>query len=187
MPKLPMGDMGPCEIVWAYGDSAAMYLGEFLGGVKLTMETTVHDIKEDGAGEAAVDAVFGGSVMTLEVPLARSTYAQLAAVLLDEDWIEGSKIINIKNQIGCDLYDKAKAIVIKPICGDEVSNDPTEWMILFKCYPVPGMDLTFDPSTQRIFPTKFKVFVCQESPCVGKFGTVGMDSASTELGEEPPL
>lgn len=184
MPKLPIGDMGPCEVVWGYGESGAMYLGEFLGGVKLGMETTVHDIKEDGEGEAAVDAVFGGSVMTLDIPLTRSTYEQLAAVLLSGDVITSGdhEYIKIKNPSGCSIYDLAEAIVIKPICGDVVSDDPAEWLLLHKCYPVPGMDLTFDPSTQRVFPIKFKVFVCQESPYIGDFGMIGMPSGSDEYG-----
>lgn len=184
MPKLPIGDMGPCEIVWGYGESAAMYLGEYLGGVKLTMETTVHDIKEEAAGDAAVDAVFGGSVMTLEIPMTRSTLAQLNEVLL-AGGIQTSgdhEYLILKNAVGCDLYDLAKSIVIKPFCGDVISTDPAEWLQLYKCYPVPGMDLTFDASTQRIFPVRFKVFVSQESGDEGEFGTLGMPSGSTEYG-----
>ena len=183
MPKLPIGDMGPVEIVWDYGESAAMYLGEYLSGVKLTMSTTVHDIQEEAAGDAAVDAIYGGSVVELEIPLSRSTLAQLNEVLLSEIETSGDhQYLILKNAIGCDLYDLAKSVVLKPFCGDEVSTDPAEWIELYRCYPVPGMDLTFDRSTQRIFPTKFKVFVSHESGQEGDFGTLGMPSGSTEYG-----
>jgi hypothetical protein len=182
--KLPVGDMGPCEIVWGYGESAAMYLGDYLGDVKLTMETNTADIQEEAAGDAAVDAVFMGSVMNLEIPLARVTAAQLNEVLLSGGVLgHGTgEYLKLKNAIGCDLYSLAKSIVIKPICGNVVSIDPSEWIQLYKCYPVPGMDLTFNRSTQRIFPTKFKIFVSQESGFVGEFGTLGMASGSTEFG-----
>jgi len=172
--------MGPCEIVWGYGESGALTLGPFLGGVSLRMDTTVHDVKEDRAGEAAVDAAFGGSVMELEVPMTRSTLIQLNAVLL-ADGIEGAdphEYITLKNQIGCFMYDLARSLVIKPLCADVVSTDPAEWIQIYVCYPIPAIDLTYAPDVQRLFPIKFKVFVCQESPYIGDFGTLGMPSGS---------
>ena len=57
MPTSPILDKGPCEIVWKYGESDAVYLGKTLGDVKLTMETAASDINEDQAGNAAVNAV----------------------------------------------------------------------------------------------------------------------------------
>lgn len=184
MPRLPIGDMGPCEIVWGYGESGALTLGPFLGGVTLRMDTTVHDVKEDRAGEAAVDGGFGGSVMELETPMTRSTLEQLNEVLLAGGVVASGdhEYIYLKNQIGCFMYDLAKALVIKPLCGDEVSDDPAEWIEIYKCYPVPALDLTYAPDTQRIFPIKWKVYVSQESGFEGKFGTLGMESGSTELG-----
>jgi len=184
MPKLPIGDMGPCEIVWNYGETAALYLGEYLGQVKLTMDTKVNDIQQESDGDAAVDGIYAGSTMTLEIPLTRSTLDELAIALNSGAPVPSGSLeyLEIKNQIGCDLYSLAKSIVIKPICGDVVSTDPSEWIQLFKCYPIPGMDLVFDRATQRIFPTKFKVFVDQDSPYTGLFGTLGMPSGSTEYG-----
>jgi len=176
--------MGPCEIVWGYGLSGAITLGPFLGGVNLRMDTTVHDVKEDRAGEAAVDAAFGGSVMELEVPMTRSTLAQLNEVLIAGGVVESGDCdyIYLVNHIGCFMYDLARSLVIKPLCSDVVSTDPGEWIQIYVCYPIPAVDLTYAPDTQRIFPIKFKVFVSQESGFTGKFGTLGMPSGSSELG-----
>jgi hypothetical protein len=184
MPALPIGDIGPCEIVWNYGESAALYLGKYLGQVKLGMETNAQDVLEEQNGDAAVNAVFTGSIMSLEIPLTRSTLAQLQVALnTDAPVTSGDhQYLKLKNQVGCDLYALAKAIVIKPICDGVVSIDPAEWIHLYKCHPIPGMDLSFDKATQRIFPTKFKVFVSQESGFEGDFGTLGMESGSTEYG-----
>jgi len=184
MPRLSIGDIGPCEIVWGYGESGALTLGPFLGGVTLRMDTTVHDVKEDRAGEAAVDAAFGGSVMELEVPMTRSTLTQLNEVLLAGGVVDSGdhEYIKLVNQIGCFMYDLSRSLVIKPICNDEVGTDPAEWIQIYVCYPIPAIDLTYAPDTQRLFPIKFKVFVCQESPYVGDFGTLGMPSGSTEDG-----
>lgn len=178
MPTSPILDKGPCEIVWGYGESDAAYLGKTLGDVKITMETNASDINEDQAGDAAMDAVLTGSVMTVEVPLTRLSHEQLARVL---NTVESGGVIPIENQIGCSLYNLAKALVIKPLCGNVISTNPSEWIHLYKTYPVVGLDLTYNKDTQRIFPVKFKVFVSQESGYEGLFGTIGMDSSASIL------
>ena len=180
MPALQIYDKGPCEIVYGYGESGALYLGKTLGSVKLTMETHDSDINEDQAGDAAVSAILTGSVVAFEAPLTRLSAEQLATVLNSEVDAEGR--IPIKNQVGCDLYSLSKQVVIKPLCGNVVSEDPATWTHLYHCYPVAGLDLTWDKETQRIFPVKFKVFVSQESGWEGDFGTLHMESGSTEYG-----
>ena len=181
-PTSPILDMGPAEIVWKYGESDAAYLGKTLGGIHVTMETNAADILEDQNGDAPVNAVFTGSVFTLEVNLTRLSVAELRRVMLAEAVAGKPCVVPIENQVGCDLYDLAKALVIKPLCGNVVSTDPCEWTLIHKAYPLVGLDLTWDKDTQRIFPVKFKVFVSQESGESGEFGTIGMDSASTALG-----
>lgn len=178
MPTFPFGDKGPCEIVWGYGESDAAYLGKTLGDVKITMETNASDINEDQAGDAAVNAVLTGSTITVEVPLTRLSIDQLARVL---DVTRSGHIIPIENKVGCDLYALAKAMVIKPLCGNVVSVDPTKWIHLYKTYPVTSMDLTFNKDSQRTIPVKFKVFVSQESGEEGLFGTMGMDSGASAM------
>lgn len=184
MPSLPIKDMGPCEIVWGWGESGAVNLGPFLGATIFKGETSVQDILEERYGDAAVDAIMTGTTATVECKMTRSTLAQLAAVI-NASQIKTSgnhQYLEVPNQLGCGMYDDAKALVIKPICDNAVSVDPSEWVHIFKAFPVPGWELTYDKSTQRVFPVTFKVFVSQESGEVGLFGTIGMESGSTELG-----
>lgn len=180
MPTSVIKDMGPCEIVWGYGESTAAYLGKTAGDVKLTMTTNVADIKEDQAGDAAVNAILTGSVIEFEAPLTRLSAAELAAILNTS--VEADGTIKIENQVECDLYSLARQVVIKPVCNNVPSIDPADWILLYKAYPIAGLDLTWNNSTQRIFPVKFKVFVSQESGYTGEFGTIGMPSGSTEYG-----
>lgn len=178
--------MGPCEVIWNYGESGAISLGRTLGGVKLTEVTTVHEVKTDQDGDAPVDAIYGGAKFELTVPMTRSDLDALEEMLFAEKVTSGDhEYLILKNPTGCELYDLSKQIVLKPFCGNEISTDPAEWLHLFHCYPVPGMDLTFDPSTQRTFPVRFMVFVSQESGILGEagtWGTLGMESGSTEFG-----
>ena len=87
----------------------------------------------------------------------------------------------MKNNITCEMYAVARAVVIKPICDNVASIDPLEWVEVYKAFPVPGWELTWDRSTQRVFPVTFKVFVSQESGQEGEFGTMGMDPSSPSM------
>jgi len=180
MPTSPMRDMGPCIMVYGWDESDAAELGKTLGGVKVTMETNAADILEDQAGDAAVNAVLTGSVVGVEATLTRLSAAQLARVLNVEVDSDGN--VPIENQIGCDLYDLAKSLLIIPLCGNEPSDDPSQWLLLYKTYPVAGLELVYDKDTQRTFPVKFKVFVSQESATLGKFGTAGLPASASLLG-----
>ena len=186
MPALQIKDMGPCEIVWMYGESGAITLGPFLGATTYKGVTGVKDIQEERYGEAAVDAIMTGTVATLEFRMTRSTLDQLDTVFnpVTTGIVTESPCdyMVMKNQLGCEMYDVAYPVVIKPICDNAVSILPSEWVEIYRAYPVPGWELTWDRSTQRVFPVLFKIFVSQESGQEGEFGTLGMPAGSTELG-----
>jgi hypothetical protein len=169
--KLPFGDIGPCEIVWGYGESAPINLSPFLGSVELKQTDTIKDVQEEGFGEAAVDAVFGGGQMELDVPMTRSTLQQLEAVLLGQ--LAGS-VLTLNGMVGCDMYASAKAMVIKPVCDNVASTDHATWINLFKTHPYRKWALQFDRSNQRVFLVGFKIFISQDSLTFGQFGTIGM-------------
>jgi len=178
-----MGDKGPCEIIWGYGESGALYLGDYFGQVILGETTETSPIETEANGNAAVDAIFIGAGMTLDVPLTRPALAALEAVLMaTKKTVGGSDYLEIPNPVGCSLYDLSKSVVIKPLCNGVVDPDPSTWIQIYKAHPVPGMNLVFDRATQRIFPVKFLIFVSQESGQEGLFGTLGMPSGSTEYG-----
>jgi len=180
MGALPIKDGGPCEIVYGYGESGAIDLGPFLGATSYKGETGVTDILEERYGDAPVDGFMIGTVATLELQMTRSTYLQLNEVL-NAAYTTG-QVFRLRNQLGCEMYADAKQIVIKPICDNEVSTDPAEWTHIYHCFPLPGWDLAWSKSDQRVFPIKFKIFVSQESGWEGDFGTLGMESGSTEYG-----
>lgn len=171
MPKLPIGDIGPVEITWGYGESDPINLAPFLGSVSLKMTDSVKDVEEEAFGGAAVDAVLSGAVMDLETPMTRSTLLQLEKVLLG---VLTGNVLTLKGMTGCDMYSKAKTMVIKPVCDNVASINPAEWIELYKTYPLRAFDLKFDRASQRIFLVKWKVFISQDSATYGDFGTLGM-------------
>lgn len=171
MPKLPMGDIGPCEVEWDYGGTVVK-LSPFLGTVELTMNDTVNKVYEEKFGDAAVDGVFGGSVMELTVPMTRSTLAQLEKALPGS--VLGGVMLVLKNKCGSDMYVDAKQVCIKPMKDGVTSTTKTEWVLLYKCHPYKGFTIGYDRSGQRVFATKFMVFPSLESGEEGDFGQVGV-------------
>jgi hypothetical protein len=170
MPKLPMGDIGPCEVVWDHGGTPVR-LSPFLGTVELTMNDTVNKVFEESYGDAPVDAVFGGSVMELTIPMARSTLAQLEKAL-PGSVLTGSVLV-FKNKCGSDMYADSKQVCIKPMKDGKVSTVITEWTLLYHCHPYKSFTIQYDRSAQRVIVVKFMVFPSVESGEEGEYGQAG--------------
>jgi len=198
MPKLPMGDIGPCVAIWAYNMFAAgdpICLGPYLGTVSLRMVDSVSDVQEEGYGDAPVDGVFAGSVIELDIPMARNTLDQLEATIgygsmgskayIDDSTppvaVPDADTLMLKNMAGCDMYELAKAILIAPVCNNVPDTDPASWIMLFKCHPYRDFELTFDRSGQRIHMVKFKVFPNQDSGYCGEYGLWGLPSIAQAI------
>lgn len=161
-------DLGPCQVTWNGTD-----LGPSNGGVKIKITDTVKDIREDGAGEAPVDAVFTGrKVEDIEIPLTRLSLTQLQAVLPGSTKTNDS--VDLPNVVGGAMYDLAKQMILKPLINGVASVDPDEWLTIYKTYPTASWELGYDNATQRTYKTKFQVFpVADSGTYTGKFGHVG--------------
>lgn len=196
MPKLPIGDIGPCVVIWNYlnkgeDDGTTLHLGPYLGTVSLRVTDSVSDVQEEGYGDAPVDAVFAGTVYELEVPMARNTLEQLDHMLTYERssgaWTSslsgtGNKVLTLKNMAGCDMYQYAKQVLIVPICNNVPNADPNTWTLLYKCHPYRDFELGWDRSGQRIHMVKFKIFPNQDSGYwCGEYGTEGVESGAEEI------
>lgn len=199
MPKLPMGDIGPCVAIWAYNmfaPGSPICLGPYLGTVSLRMVDSVSDVQEEGYGDAPVDGVFAGSVMELDIPMARSTIDELAATIgYDEmgvkEYIDGAgapqaddDVLQLRNMAGCDMYADAEQILIAPICNnapDNTAEGKKGWILLFKCHPYRDFELTFDRSGQRVHMVKFKVFPNQDSAYCGQYGLWGLPAIAEDI------
>jgi len=185
MPKLPIGDIGPCVVIWDY-DGDPLHLGPYLGTISLRMTDSVSDVQEEGYGDAPVDGVFAGTVVELDIPMARNTLTQLENTIgyvgMGSLGGVGNKVLTLKNMAGCDMYANAKQIVIAPICNNVPNPDPSTWTLLYKCHPYREFELTWDRSGQRIHMVKFKIFPNQDSGYwCGEYGTEGMGSGSTGI------
>ncbi len=63
MPRLPLGDIGPCEVTWDYGGATPVIITPHLGKVTVRMADAVTDVFIDGQGIAPIEAFFEGSTV----------------------------------------------------------------------------------------------------------------------------
>lgn len=174
MPKLPFGDIGPCEVHWGYGYQSGdmpQIITPYLGKVMLRIADTVTDIHEEGKGVAPIDSFFEGTTIELEVPMTRSTLIQLAQTIgWQKMGILSCNVLRLDNIAGYDMYTNAETIVIKPLCNNVPDPDSHNWIVLYKCHPYRDIELGFDRNGQRIHLVKFKVFPSRDSGYEGAGG-----------------
>lgn len=159
MPKLPIGDIGPCEVTWDYDGDNPIVITPHLGKVSLRMADAVTDVHIDGQGVAPIESFFEGATMEFEVPMVRSTLTQLANTIgyRGLGTLVGN-VLTMHNVAGIEMVAHAKQIVIKPICNGVPDTESHHWILLYKCHPYRDFELGYDRSGQRVHLVKFKVF-----------------------------
>lgn len=157
MPKWPFGDIGPCEVVYNYGEAGELIMSPFLGTVALRLSDSMVDVQEEAYGETAVDSVFSGIACELDVPLTRQEYANLSIYV--PGTTHQSECVTFSAFMGCGMYDDAVEVVIKPMCDGVAETDNKKWIQIFKAAAYRDFELTFDRSGQRVMMVKFKCFI----------------------------
>jgi len=173
MPKLPIGDIGPAEVIWD-PLGTPIDLGATLGKIELKHEDSAADVQEERYGDMAVDSVFSGGAADMSITLTRSEWSILKDFLPGVSFNAPNELV-FSTKCGSDMYVNAKPIYLKPIKDLVISILPAEWTQVFKCYPTRAISLGFDRKEQRVMNIKFKVFPCQESGVEGKLYTLGVN------------
>jgi hypothetical protein len=155
-------DLGPCSITYN-----SVVLGETFGDVVARYKMESKSIKEDSKGVAEVDAILVGATLEIEVPLSRTTLAQLQKV------IPGSTIsaakLDVNSPVGISLYDIAAILILKPIVAG-VAGPNTTWITVAKAAPMVDLEIVYNNEGQRVFKVLFKCFA---DSTTGKIFQVG--------------
>lgn len=163
MGKLPIGDIGPCEVTWNFDGTIPVIITPHLGKVSLRMADVVTDVHIDGQGAAPIESFFEGATLELEVPMARSTLSQLANTIgYRELGTLTGNVLTLHNVAGREMLAHAKPIVIKLLCADVPDPNPNHWILIYLCHPYRDFELGWDRSGQRVHMVKFKVFINDE-------------------------
>lgn len=166
----PVRDLGPGTVIWDV-DGTPLDLGDVLGSIVFTDEPQYKEIRTEGYGESPVDAVFVGRKVSLVVPLTRAALTKLEKVIPSMT-VAGS-VGTVKASVGTQMLALAKKITIKPLTDGAVSATATEFLSIFKAYPVTKSEWKYDASNQRVCEVTFLCFPRQDSGHVGEYWAIG--------------
>jgi len=166
----PNKDLGPCSVLWD-PDGDNLELNPTFGGVKFKDELTHAEVKEDGHGEAAVDAVPTGRKVELTVPMTRSTLVQLEKAIKGS--VAGVANLKVSNLVGGAVFTNAKEIVVKPLIDNAPSVVASEWLHIHRAYPFDALEWTYDNAGQRVSNIVFKAFPDDKTGQVGEMWRMG--------------
>ena len=148
MPEALIKDLGPCQVKFNGVD-----LGQTKGGVKFRDSMSQVEVVEDQAGTTPVDHILTGRKISVEVPMSRSTLAQLVTVIPGASSM-GSYAV-IKNHAGIARYSTAQKLELIPLVDGVAGADA---LTIFKASPITDIELAFDNENQRIYKVTFNVF-----------------------------
>jgi len=162
---MPIGqqlDAGPAAIVWDVDGTPTTFQTMF-EDITFKDEQSFTDIFEAQHGDAPVDKVSTGSIITFEANITRVTPKDLN-VLMIGGALSGAADDQIlfTNPVGDHMYQYAKKVQIKPIINRVVSVNPTEWIEIFKVIAARAFEISYG-KPQRVFHVVFHVFPDQTS------------------------
>ena len=166
----PNKDLGPCSVIWDLA-GVNIELNPTFGTVSFKDEITHAEVKEDGHGEAPVDAVTTGRKVELTVPMTRSSLAKLEAAIKGS--VAGVSNLKVSNVAGGAVFADAKEVIVKPLVNNVASVVTSEWLHIHRAYPFVALEWTYDNSGQRVTNVVFKAFPDDTSGKVGEMWRMG--------------
>lgn len=151
-------DLGPCRVY--YGTSGSeVDIGRTQGGVVVSFNQGVADLKSDQFGTEPEDQAITGHGCTIKVPFADYTLDNLATALgqtkkvLDTaEGIKGAILVGtLKSAV-------AKSMLLKKYVNGVVSVDENDWMQFPLVAPDGNFDVSFDGENQRIIEVTFRAY-----------------------------
>ena len=167
------GDLGPGSFVWDH-DGTPITINNTFGASIFKMEDQFADIFDESQGVAPKDASFTGRLISIEIPEAEITVAQMESLIYLSTLTTQALAIN--NPVGVQMYALSKKMYIKPIRNGVPSVTKSEWLEMFHAYPVNLIEWSYDNATQRVKKAMFKCFMSQVSGQVGQYGTFGVNT-----------
>jgi len=166
----PNKDLGPCSVIWD-PDTLNIELNPTFGTVSFKDELVYAEVKEDGHGEAAVDAVPTGRKVELTIPMTRSSLTQLEAAIKGS--VRGASNLKVSNLVGGAVFPDAKEIVVKPMVDNVPSVVASEWLHIHRTYPFDALEWVYDNAGQRVTNVVFKAFPDDKTGQVGEMWRMG--------------
>jgi len=173
-------ELGPCQILYGnVGGSANNLtdLGKTFGGVTLSIEENLQQLKSDQSGDTPEDEFISGRVIRMTASLADISLNTFATVFKSSVAGNGNNAcVSVNTGAGTSLLTNAKKFLLKPYENGSPSSNALRWITIYKGGISSAMELTFDSTTQRA--VKFTVtaypYANANNNCIA-FGNTSVD------------
>jgi hypothetical protein len=164
-------DIGPVELTYkgtALPDTAAGFR------YRINLETA--QSFRDKQGTQPVDEIVTGTPIDCEADLGIETLEQLAALIPGAVLGAGTntKSVTIKSAVGYSLKENAGELIVKPIIGEEPTDDESLWLRFFLAHPKVNFDIVANVRDQRLYKVMFVVFKNTD----GEYAKFGLDAST---------
>lgn len=164
-------DAGPGVVNWD-PDTANLNIYPTNGSILFKSELEGLQIYEDGHGNAPVDEIATGRLVSLEADFTRLTLVLLAIVIHGSTQV--GDYLDVPNKVGQAFYALAKTLIVKPLSdGNVINADEKTWIRIFKGYPKEQIELAYSKADQRIMHALFSVFPDNLSGNIGMMYRIG--------------
>lgn len=175
MPQGALKDISPGALILDYGDSPSenIEIRPTLGTININIEEQVADVHEEEFGDAPVDTVSKGTIITIDAPFTRLSAWQLKEIFPEKFEIQSANELIVLNCAGYAYFENSVPAVIRPIVCNALSTDRSEWVYFWHVHPVMSFVLGYDRENQRVYNVTFKVYPVQTAVRRGqlcKFG-----------------
>lgn len=163
MPQGKLGDISPGALIVDYGDSPHenIEVRPTLGTLQINIEEGTTDVFEEEYGDAPVDTVSKGTVITIDCPFTRLSAYYLKEIFPQKFEIQSADELIVKNCAGYAYFEHSVPGVVRPIICNELTDDRSKWVYFWHIHPVMSFQLGYDRETQRVFNVTFKVYPVQ--------------------------
>jgi hypothetical protein len=162
--------MGTCDV-----SVSGIDIGHTAGGVEVTYEPEYADVVVDKYGNTVVDKKLIGEKMTVKVPFAEYTIANLNKAIAESTLAgSGNARLTIGSKSGKSLLAKSAQIVIHP---QDAGASRAYDIVLYKASPVSEITLQHKLDEQKTIMVEFQAFVDETKSDGNYLGLIG-DSAA---------
>lgn len=148
-------------------------LGHTKGGVVVTYSPEYHDVTVDKYGNTVVEKVLIGEKLTVKVPMAEATMANLAIAMPATSG--AAEKTTIGDLAGTALAALAKQLVLHPIAND--AADLSEDVVLYKAVVTSEIVLDYTYDGERVVEVTFEALLDEDRSAGDYLGLIG-DSTS---------
>lgn len=161
--------VGACSVTFNSVD-----LGHTKGGVEVSYEPIYHDVSVDKYGETVVEKYLIGEKITVKVPLAELTIANLKAAIPQGTYAGAANArLTIGHSAGTKATSSAAQLVLHPLNMGTRAND----IVIHKAYVSSTVDLKMKVDEENVFEVEFEALLDETKTDGNYLGLIGDSTA----------